>query len=175
MINIVLYEPEISPNTANIIRTCFSTNTKLHIIRPIAFDLHPHWMKRAAAGRFLSDIDHEIHNSYNDFVKKYGNKNIYYITRYGLKTYTDINFKKEVKQSSEIWLMFGTESTGIPKKILQTNINNCLRIPMTASARSINLANSVIVILYEVLRQLDFANLSKFEVQKTKNYLLKED
>ncbi|MBU4692465.1 tRNA (cytidine(34)-2'-O)-methyltransferase [Mycoplasma zalophi] len=175
MINIVLYEPEISPNTANIIRTCFSTNAKLHIIRPIAFDLHPHWMKRAAAGRFLSDIQHEIHASYADFENKYGNKNIYYITRYGLETYTDVNFKNEFNSNEEIWLMFGTESTGIPKKILQKNVQNCLRIPMTPAARSINLANSVIVVLYEVLRQLDFAHLSKFEVQKTKDYLLKED
>ncbi|MGX9358667.1 tRNA (cytidine(34)-2'-O)-methyltransferase [Mycoplasma sp. 128] len=171
MINIVLYQPEISPNTANIIRTCFSAGAKLHIIKPIAFDLHPHWMKRAAAGRFLSDIEHEIHNSYQDFLAKYGSKNVYYVTRYGYTTYADIDFKTEFKQNDEVWIMFGTESTGIPKKILQTNLDNCLRIPMTPESRSINLANSVIVVLYEVLRQLDFMNLSKYEVQKGKDFI----
>ena len=97
MVNIILYEPEISPNTANIIRTCFASQAKLHIIKPVAFDLHPHWLKRKAAGHFLSEIQHEIHSSYDDFFKKYGNKNIYYITIYWLKTYSEINYHKELK------------------------------------------------------------------------------
>ncbi|UUD36997.1 tRNA (cytidine(34)-2'-O)-methyltransferase [Mycoplasmopsis equigenitalium] len=175
MLNIVLYQPEISPNTGNIIRTCFALHAKLHIIKPIAFELLPKYLKRPAAGHLLSDIEHEIHNSYSDFEQKYGQKNIFYITRYGLKTYSDTNFKKEWKRGNDLFVMFGRESTGIDKWILKKNIKKCLRIPMYAKNRSINLANSVCVIGYEIMRQLDFPDLSKFEVQKSKDYLLKND
>ncbi|WP_369086075.1 tRNA (cytidine(34)-2'-O)-methyltransferase [Metamycoplasma spumans] len=175
MINIVLYEPEISPNTSNIIRTCYAANAKLHIIKPIAFDLHPHWMKRSGAGHFLSEIPHEIHNSYADFEKKYGNKNIFYITRYGLKNYADVKLKEELNTHGDIWFMFGTESTGIPKKIMQNKIENCLRIPMYFECRSLNLANTVAIVLYEMLRQNDYEGLSKFEHQKGKNFILEKD
>ena len=170
MINIVLFEPEIPPNTGNIIRTCFATNVKLHIIKPIPFELKPKWLKRSGAGKVLSSIQHEVHNSYNDFLKLYGNKKIYYITRYAKKSYSQINFKK---QKDDIFLMFGKESTGIPKKILQNNIDNCLRLPMVPEARSLNLANTVIVMIYEVYRQLDYKGLSLFEVQKGKDWLIK--
>ncbi|PZV99914.1 tRNA (cytidine(34)-2'-O)-methyltransferase [Metamycoplasma auris] len=175
MINIVLYQPEISPNTANIIRTSFAGNAKLHIIKPIAFDLHPHWLKRKAAGHFLSEIQHEIHKNYDEFIKKYPDKDIFYITRYGLKNYADQDYKKILEDKKEIWVMFGTESTGIPKRIMQNKIENCLRIPMNPNCRSLNLANSVAIVLYEILRQLDFADLSLFEVQKGKDFILKKD
>ena len=95
MINVVLYLPEIPPNTGNIIRTCYATGAKLHIIKPISFDLfHPN-IKRAAAGRVIEDIDYEIHENYQDFLKKYGHKKIYYLTRYGQKNYSSINFNIE--------------------------------------------------------------------------------
>ncbi|TPR54037.1 tRNA (cytidine(34)-2'-O)-methyltransferase [Metamycoplasma neophronis] len=175
MINIVLYEPEISGNTSNIIRTCYAGHAKLHIIKPIAFDLHPHWLKRNGAGHLLSEIQHEIHDSYAAFDKKYGNKNIYYITRYGLENYADVNFESVIKSDGEVWIMFGTESTGIPKRIMQKNINNCLRIPMYPQCRSLNLANTVAIVLYEILRQRSFEGLSKYEVQKGKDFILKKD
>ncbi|MGZ9413306.1 tRNA (cytidine(34)-2'-O)-methyltransferase [Mycoplasma sp. 480] len=171
MLNIILYQPEISPNTGNIIRTCFALGAKLHIIRPIAFILEPKWLKRPAAGKRLSDIRHEIHNNYEEFNQKYKNQKIYYITRYGQKTYSDVNFKEIDQNGQDIFLMFGTESTGIPKKILQKDLQSCLRIPMVAENRSINLANSVILVAYEVMRQLDFKNLSLFEVQKGKDFI----
>ncbi|AWX42788.1 tRNA/rRNA methyltransferase [Metamycoplasma cloacale] len=175
MINIVLYQPEISPNTSNIIRTCFATQAKLHIIKPVAFDIHPHWMKRNGAGHFLSEIQHEIHNSYTDFYNKYGHKNIFYITRYGLNNYAEIDYVKEAKEhNGELWIMFGTESTGIPKSIMQTNIDNCLRIPMWQDCRSLNLANTVAILLYEISRQNNFDNLSKYEVQKGKDFILQK-
>lgn len=169
MINIVLYQPEIPTNTGNIIRTCLATGAKLHIIKPISFDLHPRWFKRAAAGRYLSDIQHEVHESYEEFVKKYGDKKIYYLTRYGYKTYAEADFKNE-----DVWIMFGTESTGIPKSILQTSIDTCLRIPMTDHARSLNLANTVMLLAYEAKRQNDFEGLSKYEVQKGKDFILEK-
>lgn len=173
MLNIVLFEPEIPPNTGNIIRTCLAVNAKLHIIKPISFDLDPKYLSRPAAGRLISDIQHEIHNSYEDFYKKYKNKNIFYITRYGENVYSNVDFKKVYKNDGEVWLMFGKESTGIDKEILQTNLKNCLRIPMSETTRSINLANSVCVLSYEVMRQLNFASLSIYEVQKGKDYLRK--
>ena len=169
MINIILYQPEIPTNIGNIIRTCLATGAKLHIIKPIAFSLHPKWFKRSSAGRYLSDIEHEIHYSYQDFKGKYGDKKIYYITRYGMNNYADINFKKE----KEFWVMFGRESTGIPKEILQKDLNNCLRIPMTSKTRSLNLANTVMLLAYEIQKQKDFINMSKFEVQKGKDFILK--
>ncbi|MDI3348413.1 tRNA (cytidine(34)-2'-O)-methyltransferase [Mycoplasmopsis arginini] len=175
MINIILYQPEISPNTANIIRTCFAGKAKLHIIKPIAFDLHPHWLKRKAAGHFLSEIQHEIHESYDKFIEKYPDKNVFYITRYGLHNYAEIKYNKILKKEKEIWVMFGTESTGIPKKIMQDKIANCLRIPMNAQCRSLNLANSVAIVLYEILRQNNFEDLSVYEVQKGKDFILKKD
>lgn len=172
MLNIILYQPEISPNTGNIIRTCFALGAKLHIIRPIAFDLEPKWLKRPAAGKRLSDIRHEIHNNYEEFEKKYHDKKIFYITRYGLKTYSDVDFLKIENKNKEIFIMFGTESTGIPKKILQKDLSACLRIPMVEKNRSINLANSVSIVGYEILRQLNFKGLSVFEQQKGKDFII---
>ncbi|MBN3534768.1 tRNA (cytidine(34)-2'-O)-methyltransferase [Mycoplasma procyoni] len=175
MLNIILYQPEISPNTGNIIRTCFALGAKLHIIKPIAFELEPRFLKRPAAGKRLSDIRHEVHANYDQFLEKYGNKKIYYITRYGQKTYSEVDFKKEEEQNEDIFVMFGTESTGIPKKILQKDLDACLRIPMVEENRSINLANSVVVVGYEIMRQLDFKNLSKYEVQKGKDFILNDN
>ncbi|WBP83973.1 tRNA (cytidine(34)-2'-O)-methyltransferase [Mycoplasmopsis edwardii] len=175
MLNIVLFQPEISPNTGNIIRTCFALGAKLHIIKPISFDLHPKYLKRAGAGRMLSDIRHEVHESYQAFYEKYKNKNIFYITRYGLKTYEQQDYKAELEQNKEVWLMFGRESTGIDKEILKNNLDNCLRIPMVSAMRSINLANSVCVIGFEVMRQLNWQNLSIYEVEKGKDFLLNDN
>ncbi len=171
MVHIVLFEPEIPPNTANIVRTCFAIGAKLHIIKPISFSLDPKYLSRPAAGRLLSDIEHEVHNSYSDFYNKYEDKNIYYITRYGLKTYSDVDFKKEYENNEEIWLMFGKESTGIDKQVLKDNIDNCLRIPMISKMRSINLANCVAIVGFEVMRQIDFKDLSLYESQKGKNFI----
>lgn len=170
MINIVLFNPEIPNNTGNIIRTCLATGSKLHIIKPIAFDLHPKWMKRSAAGRLLSDIEHEVHDSYEKFVEKYGDKKIHYITRYGQNTYAESDFKYETNDG-EVWVMFGKESTGIPKEILQKDLSRCLRIPMVAKERSLNLATTVMLLAYEIHRQNSFKGLSEFEVQKGKDFI----
>lgn len=99
----------------------------------------------------------------------------FYITRYGLHNYAEINYNKILKKEKEIWVMFGTESTGIPKRIMQDKIANCLRIPMNAQCRSLNLANSVAIVLYEILRQNNFEDLSVYEVQKGKDFILKKD
>lgn len=171
MIHIVLFQPEIPPNTGNIIRTCYATGAKLHIIKPISFDLFHPGIKRAAAGRTITEIEYQIYETYDEFYKLHGTKTIFYITRYGLKTYTEINYK----ELDEVWVMFGTESTGIPKAILQRSVATCLRIPMRPQCRSLNLANSVNLVAYEILRQNDFAGLAQFEVQKGKEFLLQKD
>ncbi|MGL5732808.1 MAG: tRNA (cytidine(34)-2'-O)-methyltransferase [Metamycoplasmataceae bacterium] len=171
MINIILYQPEIPPNTGNIIRTCYATNATLHIIKPMAFDLHHAMIKRAAAGRTVEDIQYFTYENYDEFVKQHGDKKIYYISRYGMRNYVEPNYKNE----KDIWVMFGRESTGIPKEILKNNIDTCLRIPMAEKCRSLNLANSVNLVAYEILRQNDFKDLSLYEVQKGKNFLLEDD
>ena len=171
MINIVLYQPEIPTNTGNIIRTCLATGAKLHIIKPISFDLHPKWMKRSGAGRLLSDIKHEVHASYEDFKNKYGDNKIFYVTRYGQNNYSDASFKKSMDTNGEVWLMFGRESTGIPKEILKTSLDTCLRIPMVPEERSLNLATTVTLLAYEVHRQTGFRGLSEYEVQKGKDWI----
>ncbi|WP_369024243.1 tRNA (cytidine(34)-2'-O)-methyltransferase [Mycoplasmopsis synoviae] len=175
MLNIVLYQPEISPNTANIIRSCYALGAKLHIIKPLGFDLHPKYFKRAAAGRLLSDIRHEVHDSYLDFYNKYKNANVFYITRYGLKSYDKVDFKNEYSKDKNIFFMFGRESTGIDKEILKNNIDKCLRIPMVSKMRSINLANTVCIVGFEFMRQINWEGLSLYEVQKGKEYLLEDD
>lgn len=171
MINIVLFNPEIPNNTGNIIRTCMATGAKLHIIKPIAFELHPRWMKRAAAGRMLSDIEHEVHDSYEAFAKKYGDKQIHYVTRYGQHTYSDADLTYKTN-NGEVWVMFGKESTGIPKEILQQDLPRCLRIPMVAKERSLNLATTVMLLAYEIHRQNGFEGLSEYEVQKGKDFII---
>ena len=171
MINIVLYQPEIPTNTGNIVRSCLATGAKLHIIKPISFDLHPKWFKRAGAGRLLSDIEHEVHESYEAFRESYGDKKIFYVTRYGQHNYSEAPFKKESEKNGEVWLMFGRESTGIPKEIMQDSLDTCLRIPMVPKERSLNLATTVMLLSYEVHRQTGFYGLSEYEVQKGKDFI----
>ena len=169
MINVVLYQPEISPNTGNIIRSCYATGAKLHIIKPTAFDIHPKWFKRPSAGKYLSDIEHEIHESYEDFKNKYGNEVIYYVTRYGKQYHSTPDYKKH---KNDIFLMYGRESTGIPLDILRDNLKMCIRVPMTPNCRSLNLANTVMMTVYEVSRQLGYPELSQFEIQKGADWLI---
>ncbi len=171
MINIILYQPEIPPNTGNIIRTCYATDAILHIIKPLSFDLYHPLIKRAAAGRAIEDIEYHVYENYEEFLEKHSDKKIYYISRYGIRNYAEANFK----DSKDVWVMFGRESTGIHKNILKNNIDNCLRIPMSEKCRSLNLANSVSLVAYEILRQNDFKNLSLFEVQKGKNFLTEDN
>ena len=95
MIHIVLYQPEIPPNTGNIIRTCYATGAKLHIIKPISFDLfHPN-IKRAAAGRTIEDIEYQVYENYQEFLEQHSNQKIYYITRYGMKNYTQVDYQNQ--------------------------------------------------------------------------------
>jgi tRNA (cytidine/uridine-2'-O-)-methyltransferase len=166
-IHVVLYEPEIPQNTGNIIRTCVATNTKLHLIEPLGFDLHKKDVRRSTANH-LEGLDYTTYPNWDDFISKNNEGEYFYLTRYGKKTHTEFDLSGMDKN---IYLIFGKESSGIPHKLLKENLDHCLRIPMAAQARSLNLSNCVSILLYEALRQQDYPNLSNVEVQKGANFL----
>lgn len=165
MINIVLYEPEIPQNTGNIMRTCVATNSHLHLIRPFGFRMDDHTIKRSAVN-YIDKLKYTMYDDFEDF--KNNNVGTYYFfTRYGSKPHSDFNYNAD----ENIYLIFGKESTGIPKEILKENLSNCARIPMTENVRALNLSNSVAIVTYEVLRQNDYKSLLKKEPHKGENYL----
>ena len=167
MINIVLFEPEIPQNTGNIMRTCAGTDTKLHLIGPLGFSLNDKYIKRSGVN-YIDNCDYTIYDDYEDFLGKNPNGEFYYLTRYGKKPHSSQDFSDRNKN---IYLVFGKESTGIDKKILKDNLDKCLRIPINDKIRALNLSNCVALVLYEVLRQQDYPNLSKVETQKGENFL----
>ena len=170
MIHIILFRPEKPMNTGNIMRTCVATNAKLHIIGPITFSVSDKDLKRVGMD-YISSLKMEYYETYEDFLKKHKNKNIYYVTRYASKVYSKADFSDPVK---DIYVMFGRESTGIPHDILRANEDKLLRIPMVADARSLNLSNCVAIITYEILRQQSYRELATQEMIKGIDFLAKE-
>lgn len=170
MIHIVLFEPEIPQNTGNIIRTCSATNAKLHLIEPLGFILKTSEVKRSAMdyGNNVDLIRHDDLDSFYETLKP--EDKVFYLSRYGYKTHSNFEFN-EVE--GDIYLMFGKESTGIPKDVLKKNHDTTFRIPMSASARSLNLSNTVAITVYEVLRQLGYPDLETHEVIKGEDFILK--
>ena len=151
MINIVLYNPQIPPNTGNIMRLCSNTGFSLHIIKPLGFHLDNKSLKRAKLDYF-SDINPIIHKNYKSFADAIDEKKIYAVTKFGSKIYTEIKYDKD------IFLLFGSETKGLPKAILGKLKNRSIKIPMINNSRSLNLSNSVAVVVYEVWRQLKFSS-----------------
>ena len=169
MINIVLYEPEIPENTGNIMRTCAGTNSKLHLIEPLGFVLDERRIKRSGVN-YIDKVEYKRYLDYEDF--KNNNKGEYcYFTRYGTKSYDEIDFSDINKN---IYLIFGKESTGIPKEILHNNLDRCYRIPTSDNIRALNLSNCVALVTYEALRQQHFPNLLRSDPFKGEDYLEKE-
>lgn len=166
MLNIVLYEPEIPTNTGNIMRTCVATNTKLHLIEPLGFSLDEKSVKRSGVN-YIDKLEYCVYKDWNDFVAK-NEGDFYFFTRYGHKPHTSFDYS-DTKRN--IYLIFGKESTGIPKEILRGNIDNCMRIPMSSNVRSLNLSNCCAIVLYEVLRQQDYRDLLFEEPHKDKNFI----
>ncbi len=168
MINVVLFEPEIPQNTGNIMRTCAGTNTKLHLIKPLGFSLDEKYIKRSAVN-YIEHCDYKVYENWEDFKSK--NKGTYYyLTRYGKKPHTSFDYSNS---NENIYLIFGKESTGIPKEILKDDLEHCMRIPMTDKVRALNVSNSVAIMVYEVLRQQDFRDLLRTEPFKGEDYLTK--
>lgn len=166
MIHIVLFQPEKPANTGNILRLAMAIDAKVEIIGPLSFKLDNQAFLRAGMD-YLIDANYEIYEDYQKFLELNREINIYYITRFGKHLYSDIDF---ASKQEDIYLMFGKESTGIDKEILRNNLERTLRIPILSSARSLNLANCVAIVSYEVLRQQKFPSLATYE-QMRKNVI----
>jgi tRNA (cytidine/uridine-2'-O-)-methyltransferase len=153
-INVVLFEPEIPPNTGNIARTCAVTGSRLHLIKPLGFSIDDKHLKRAGLD-YWELLDLSIYENINEFFDKNKGIKIFFVTTKGKQFYTDINY------TDECFIIFGKETGGLPLEILQQNEKRCIRIPMLENqkARSLNLSNSVNIVLYEALRQTGFINL----------------
>lgn len=169
MINIVLFEPEIPGNTGNIMRTCAGTTTRLHLIEPLGFSLDDKYIKRSGAN-YLEYCDYEVYKNYSDFKEKNQNGIYYYLTRYGKKPHTVFDYSDN---GENIYFIFGKESTGIPKEILQGDLDKCMRIPMNDKIRSLNLSNTVAIVLYEALRQQEYKGLLFKESFKGEDHIFK--
>ena len=153
-LNIVLYEPEIPSNTGNIGRTCVATGTRLHLIEPLGFRLSAKELKRAGMD-YWDDLDVTRYLNYQEFLEKNPEAKIYYVTTKAQQVYSEVSYEEDC------YLMFGKESGGIPEEILLDHPKSCVRIPMLAKTRSLNLANSVSIVLYEALRQNEFSGLER--------------
>lgn len=152
MLNVILHQPEMPANTGNIGRTCCATGTKLHLIEPLGFRLDEKSVKRAGLD-YWEHLDYEVYINFEDFLAKNPNAKIWMATTKAHQRYTDVSF------GPDDFIMFGKESAGIPEEILVDHEETCIRIPMEPQIRSLNLSNSVAIVLYEALRQNDFAGM----------------
>ena len=150
--NIVLHEPEIPANTGNIGRTCVATGTSLHLIKPLGFDISDKAVRRAGMD-YWKELDLHVYEDFEEFVEKNPGARIYMATTKARKAYTEVDYK------GNDFIMFGKESAGIPEEILVKYEETSVRIPMIGEIRSLNLSNSVSIILYEALRQQDFEGM----------------
>lgn len=150
--NIILHQPEIPANTGNIGRTCVATGTALHLIEPLGFRLDEKSIKRAGMD-YWAHLDVTRYINFQDFQEKHPGAKIWFATTKAKRLYTEANF------GQDDYIMFGKESAGIPEEILVENEETCIRIPMMEEIRSLNLSNSVAIVLYEALRQNGFAGM----------------
>lgn len=159
-LNVVLFEPEIPANTGNIGRTCVATDTRLHLIEPLGFSLSEKALKRAGMD-YWPHLDVTTYLDFDEFLEKNPGAKIYMATTKARKVYTEVNYEPDC------YIMFGKESAGIPEEILKQHPDTAVRIPMIGETRSLNLSNSVAVVLYEALRQNRFDHM-KLQGQLTK-------
>lgn len=155
-LHIVLFEPEIPANTGNISRTCLGTGTTLHLVHPLGFSTDDRMLRRAGLD-YWKHVDIKEHQSIHELYEAYPEGEFYYIENFGTKHYTDFDFSDTNKQ---IFFVFGKETTGIPKELLQGKEDRCLRVHMNDQIRSLNLSNTAAIILYEALRQQNFPGMS---------------
>ena len=169
MFNVVLYEPEIPQNTGNIMRTCAAFGLRLHLIEPLGFKLDEKHLKRARLD-YTQYLAFSLYHDFDDFKAKNRGRYVCF-SRYGLKDFSECDLK--LKDNEAIYLLFGKESTGIPRTILRDYLDDTYRLPMIKEARSLNLSNCVAIGAYELIKQNDFPHLSKHEVIKGKDWILK--
>lgn len=160
-LNIVLHEPEIPDNTGNIGRTCVATGSRLHLIEPLGFRLNEKAIKRAGLD-YWENLDVTTYLNYEEFLEKNPGARIFYASTKAPHVYTDVEY------DDDCYIMFGKESAGIPEEILVNNPDTTVRIPMKGDTRSLNLSNSVAIVLYEALRQQGFRNMT--ETGHLRNY-----
>ena len=152
--HIILHEPEIPQNTGNIGRTCVATGTDLHLIKPMGFSIEEKWVRRSGLD-YWPRLNVRTWQNFDEFRAQHKDAVIWYLTTKAHQCYTDVQF------GEDDYLMFGKESAGIPEEILVEDEAHCIRIPMLGDTRSLNLSNSVAVVLYEALRQQSFAGLNR--------------
>lgn len=150
--HIILHQPEIPANTGNIGRTCVATGTSLHLIEPLGFRLNEKEIKRAGMD-YWEKLTVDRYMNFNEFREKHPDARIWMATTKAKRLYTEVSF------DADDYIMFGRESAGIPEEILVDHEENCIRIPMLPDIRSLNLSNSVAIVLYEALRQQNFSGL----------------
>lgn len=157
-LNIVMVEPEIPQNTGNIARTCAATGTKLHLVHPLGFDISEKAVRRAGLD-YWDKVEIEEHESFEEFLNKYKPEehNMFFATTKGKHVYSDPEYGK----MEEVFILFGKETKGLPEGILQKYIDQTIRIPMRPTLRSLNLSNSVAIVVFEVLRQKNFEQLEE--------------
>ncbi len=153
-----MVEPEIPQNTGNIARTCAAIGAKLHLVKPLGFEITDKYLKRAGLD-YWDKLEIEEHESLKQFLEKYPPENyeMYFSTTKGKQCYSDVDYKK----FQEVFLLFGKETKGLPEDLLQKYIKKTIRIPMREHLRSLNLSNSVAIVAYEVLRQVGFDKLEQ--------------
>ena len=154
MLNIVLVEPEIPANTGNIARTCAATGSVLHLIKPLGFDISNKAVKRAGLD-YWHLVDVRVYENLEDFFQKTGAEDIWLLSTKAPRSYAEARF------SEDCWLLFGKETKGLPEALLAKYREHCLRIPIRQEARSLNLSNSVAVVVFEALRQQMFPHLQE--------------
>lgn len=153
-LNIVLVEPQIPQNTGNISRTCAVTGARLHLIKPLGFEISDKHLKRAGLD-YWDKLDITYYENLNDFFEKNKSGNFFYFTTKGRHVHSNVEYPDNA------YLVFGREDAGLPEELLYNNPDTCVRIPMRNNLRSLNLSNSVAIAVYEVLRQWDYPNLSR--------------
>ena len=152
MINIVLYSPEIPQNTGNISRTCAVTGAVLHIIKPIGFEISDRTLKRAGLD-YWSELDVRYYENYEDFLRQNEKAELFFFSSHAEKSFSDVTYPDDA------YLVFGRESVGLPRELVEANFARALRIPMRKTLRCLNLSNSVAIAVYEVLRQQNYQGL----------------
>ena len=141
----------------------------MHLIKPLGFSLDEKYLKRSSAN-YMDNLDYEVYENYEDFKSK--NKGTYYyFTRYGKKPHSSFDYSNK---DENIYLIFGKESSGLPKEILREDINHCMRIPMSKNIRALNLSNCAAIVAYEVLRQQDYNDLLRKEPHKSEDFILED-
>lgn len=153
-IHVVLIEPEIPPNTGNIARSCAATGAKLHLVKPLGFSIDDKTLKRAGLD-YWPYVDLEVHDSLEEFLNKYKDMPMYLATTKGIRSYSDVSYEEDAM------LLFGKETAGLPRTLIEEYRDRTIRIPMSKDTRlrSLNLSNSASIVLFEALRQQDFPNL----------------